>query len=781
MRRMLTPLVPLLALAALGGCTSIAGIQEGKPYPDACKTVADCDSGVAGCRVAACEQERCVYVDAAKGTPLPMEAQNPGDCQEVQCNGAGQTQIVLVPADVPNDNEPCTVDVCIGSTPTHQNLESIPCYTGSAETEHLGNCRGGVQKCENGKAVGACLGERTPGVETCLTIFDDDCDGEVNESGTGCVCVPGTLGVCYPGTQETLGNQPCAAGKQVCNALGTAYESCADFTVPKPETCDASGVDEDCDGRINEEGSDCSCGDGIVSNDEMCDDKNNVDSDGCTNACKIPNCGDGIVTAGEECDDGDSDNTDECTTLCKQARCGDGFLAIATEQCDDGDLVAEDGCSATCTVETAAYACAPSPCQTAADCLAPLGGCVAATCIEGTCGCQLLSGVECRASAGICDIAESCDGVSANCPADTHIASGTQCRASADACDAAETCDGVNPNCPMDTFAMVGTPCRPAVGVCDIEEVCNGVSPACPPDALASAQTTCRPAADLCDAAEMCNGFTKVCPPDQVMPAGAICRSNVGPCDMIEVCDGVAKSCPADGLLPQGTECRPAAGFCDISENCNGQSPLCPADSFKGYGFTCRDAAGVCDVTETCDGTGPNCPSDMFVRSSSKCYARSGTKCISASICNGTNASCVPDPGVEVYCESAFPLTFVEFDRTFTITGANVNNTGTSVAIVGPGAIVPFSITGTWTKSASPICPACMTQFYARTLGVFGMCRDVSVGNGGTLNQSTMITAPMTPGVYVINALAGWDVGCSGSTATSPFTSPRTIGTLIVQ
>ena len=51
------------------------------------------------------------------------------------------------------------------------------------------------------------------------------------------------------------------------------------------------------------------------------------------------------------------------------------------------------------------------------------------------------STTECRADAGECDVAESCDGVG-NCPVDGFEPSGTPCGSGADTvCDNPDTCD----------------------------------------------------------------------------------------------------------------------------------------------------------------------------------------------------------------------------------------------------------------------------------------------------------------------------------------------------
>jgi hypothetical protein len=76
------------------------------------------------------------------------------------------------------------------------------------------------------------------------------------------------------------------------------------------------------------------------------------------------------------------------------------------------------------------------------------------------------AGTTCRAAAGVCDVAETCDGSSATCPADAKATSGTPCRAAAGVCDVAEACDGSDDDCPADVFVSSSTVCRSAAGVC---------------------------------------------------------------------------------------------------------------------------------------------------------------------------------------------------------------------------------------------------------------------------------------------------------------------------
>lgn len=54
----------------------------------------------------------------------------------------------------------------------------VSCYTGPAETKDKGICEAGTQTCgEDGMPAGTCKDQVTPGVETCATMEDDDCDG----------------------------------------------------------------------------------------------------------------------------------------------------------------------------------------------------------------------------------------------------------------------------------------------------------------------------------------------------------------------------------------------------------------------------------------------------------------------------------------------------------------------------------------------------------------------------------------------------------------------------
>ena len=131
-------------------------------------------------------------------------------------------------------------------------------------------------------------------------------------------------------------------------------------------------------------------------------------------------------------------------------------------------------------------------------------------------GSPVAAGTVCRLAAGLCDVAEVCDGVNAACPADKYAPTTTVCRAAAGDCDIAESCSGSSADCPADAFLTAGEVCRPAAGPCDLAESCSGVDPACPADGMAPAGTVCRASTDTnqCDPAETCTGTSVSCPSD---------------------------------------------------------------------------------------------------------------------------------------------------------------------------------------------------------------------------------------------------------------------------
>ncbi len=253
-----------------------------------------------------------------------------------------------------------------------------------------------------------------------------------------------------------------------------------------------------------------------------------------------------------------------------------------------------------------------------------------------TIGGQCLSGF-CSSNNVCCDTA--CNGTCESCSAAGACglrASTEVCRPAAGNCDVAESCTGTSAACPADALTAAATTCRASVGACDVAEACTGTSAACPSDAFLAASVTCRPSAGGCDLPESCSGTSAACPGDVLRPPGFFCRANSGLCDIAEACDGVTAACPADVVAANGIVCRPANGQCDIAEVCSG-APDCPPDAVAAQGVVCRAANFACDAAEVCNGNDNVCPTDVA--------AMNGTMCVGGTCASGQCAPTVVDAG----------------------------------------------------------------------------------------------------------------------------------------
>ncbi len=176
------------------------------------------------------------------------------------------------------------------------------------------------------------------GEDTAGSLTDSGSDGSnatsetesTSETETPTASESEGMGVCTPGEEQEC---PCEGGPgtQVCLGDGSGWDMCE---------CGTAGP--------------AMCGNGVVENDEECDEGDaNSDDGACTSTCAIAYCGDGLVHEGVElCDDGINDNSYEgCASNCDALGpyCGDG-MANGTEPCDDGNEENGDGCNTDCVV-----------------------------------------------------------------------------------------------------------------------------------------------------------------------------------------------------------------------------------------------------------------------------------------------------------------------------------------------------------------------------------------------------------------------------------------------
>ena len=175
------------------------------------------------------------------------------------------------------------------------------------------------------------------------------CGNGIVDPGEQCDDGNTTSGDCCSATcqAEDLGSTTCGVGacaRTVPRCVNGVSQTCVPGT-PAPETC--NGIDDDCDGQIDQGLGSTTCGVGA-----------------CTRT--VQNCVNGVPqtctpgTPGTEgpagspsCTNGIDDDCDGLTDASDpgcQNVCGNGFVDPG-EQCDDGNTVSGDGCSATCQSE----------------------------------------------------------------------------------------------------------------------------------------------------------------------------------------------------------------------------------------------------------------------------------------------------------------------------------------------------------------------------------------------------------------------------------------------
>jgi Notch-like protein len=391
--------------------------------------------------------------------------------------------------------------------------------------------------------------------------------------GTGCPndpdpvppidsCQTGQSRPCYSGPAGTQGVGACTSGFQLCE--NGAWASCLGQTLPSNEVC--NGVDDDCNGQVDEGGGPQTCGQGIC--------LRTVQS--CENG--IPQtCTPGTPSAVETCDglddncDGQVDEGCQCVNGATQSCFTGPASARNVGVCSDGTQLCVSGQWSSCTgavvptVETCNGL--DDDCNGVADDGDPEGGQSCGTGLQGAC------------SAGV-----------------------TECRSGVVECNqvvqpSAETCNGIDDDCNGlvdESDPDLGTTC-----VTGMPGVCEGGTRVCSNGALQCAPTT-PPSPELCNGLDdNCDGTI-----DEGNPGGGAmcstglqgacgdglttCSSGNITCTQVnqpqpETCNGIDDNC--DGQVDEGNP--PGGGSCTT-----GQPGICAAGT-----YSCAMGAGQCIQT----------------------------------------------------------------------------------------------------------------------------------------------------------------------------------------
>jgi hypothetical protein len=341
----------------------------------------------------------------------------------ISCSSAPPSTTCQSSADCPI-GQICEASACVDPAATDCTAgQTRPCGPTA-----VGACRKGTQRCVDGTFETQCTGKVDAVAETCNGV-DDDCDGQVDDG----------VGSTFTIDADGDGFGAAASGAETrvaCTAPAGFVDNRGDCDdrpgvglashPGAPEVCDATGLDENCDGTVNE-----GCGCTTPGTSQPC----------CagrgTQTCDLVNGGTvlsacSVQATAETCNGVD----DDCNGQVDDgATTGSSDGGVTTQ---DGGTVNPDG---TCSVGLGV--CAASGVTA---CTAGALVCSATTGSPGTETCNALDddcdGQVDEAGPGLCPVTgQACSGGACACPSGQSVCNGT-CRQLT-----TEVCDGVDNDC----------------------------------------------------------------------------------------------------------------------------------------------------------------------------------------------------------------------------------------------------------------------------------------------------------------------------------------------
>ena len=117
--------------------------------------------------------------------------------------------------------------------------------------------------------------------------------------------------------------------------------------------------------------------------------------------------------------------------------------------------------------------------------------------------------------------------------------------------------------------------------------------------------------------------------------------------------------------------------------------------------------------------------------------------------------------------------------RSTTWNQVNLNNSGSNVITVNPGAAMTADISMTYTHAT--YCPGCIVQFYVKIPNTFENClRSGGTQGGGNVNKTVSFNAPNEPGIYYMQFGGSLQYSCTGASVNSEF-GDSSVATLVVK